>query len=163
MAKDIKLVTSEYRPCWVQGKRAVFHRWTDSARPVKARGMEQEENAERYQLHSVHGLVEFEDGSMERVWPSAIQFATLPECWPSEEEWTAMEEADMPMPWKIDEGNEAEPLQENRAVRKDCNTCRRNPVVCDPTPGCKGKCKIDGCVCRWCEDYSKWEPAEGKA
>ena len=93
---DMTLRTAEYRPCYVNGRRALFHRWTDSARPVKARGMEEEENAERYQLHSVHGLVEYEDGTMERVWPSAIQFADGG--YFDDYAWT--------LPWKYDEGEQ---------------------------------------------------------
>ena len=78
MATDKDNVTaggSEYRPCWVHSRRALFHRWVDSARPVKGKGMEDTEPAPRYQLHSVHALVEFEDGTLLRVWPQEIQFA----------------------------------------------------------------------------------------
>lgn len=62
------------RPCYVDGKRAMFHRWVDNARPVKPRGQETDD-AENYQLYTVHALVEYEDGTMERVWPSHIRFA----------------------------------------------------------------------------------------
>lgn len=66
--------SGEYRPCMVNGRRALFHRWTDSARPVKPRGLEAEEKAQRFQVWSVHGIVEYEDGTVARVWPSDIQF-----------------------------------------------------------------------------------------
>lgn len=69
------ITTGEMRPCWVRGRRAFFHRWTDSARPVVPHGMTQEETNERYQVWSVHALVEFEDGKVERVWPYEVQFA----------------------------------------------------------------------------------------
>lgn len=71
--------TPEYRPCWVNNRKALFHRWVDSARPVKPKGMEDEETTDRYQLYNVHGLVEFEDGTMARVWPQDIQFADIRE------------------------------------------------------------------------------------
>jgi hypothetical protein len=58
----------------VNGRRAFFHRWADSARPVVPRGMEEDETGPRYQLYSVHGIVEFEDGTVQRVWPSDIRF-----------------------------------------------------------------------------------------
>ena len=67
-------INFERRPCWVKGKKALFHRWVDSARPVKPRGLEDTETMARYQVAHVHGLVEFEDGTLERVWPQDIQF-----------------------------------------------------------------------------------------
>lgn len=30
----ITMTTIEWRPCWVNGRRAIFHRWSDSAMPV---------------------------------------------------------------------------------------------------------------------------------
>ena len=81
----ITITTCEGRPCWVKGRRAIFHRWTDSARPVKPANNDQETD-ERMQKWSVHGLVEYEDGTVEREWPSAIRFADSAEkfdaiCW----------------------------------------------------------------------------------
>lgn len=72
--REIK-VTMGRRPCMVNGRRAFFHRWSDSARPVTPRDMEEDElYGPRYQLHSVHGIVEYEDGTVQRVWPSDIRF-----------------------------------------------------------------------------------------
>lgn len=65
------------RPCYVQSRKALFHLWVHSARPVKPRGMEEDETAERYQLSATHGLVEFEDGTLARVWPQDIQFVDI--------------------------------------------------------------------------------------
>lgn len=81
----IVMTTCEGRPCWVKGRRAIFHRWTDSARPVKPASNDQDTD-ERMQKWSVHGLVEYEDGTVEREWPSAIRFADSAEkfagiCW----------------------------------------------------------------------------------
>lgn len=74
MAFNEITITAQTRPCWAKGRRAMFHRWTDSARPALPRGVTVEENAERFQIWSVHGLVEYEDGTVERVWPNEIQF-----------------------------------------------------------------------------------------
>lgn len=73
------IIAPELRPCWVKGRRALFHRWTDSARPVVPRGLPELETADlRYQLWNVHGVVEYEDGTLGRVWPYEIQFAENP-------------------------------------------------------------------------------------
>ena len=78
------------RPCWVKGRRAIWHRWTDSARPVKPWGLEDDEDADRFQTWNVHGLVEYEDGTVARVWPNEIRFADGGDfsdyCWESMEE-----------------------------------------------------------------------------
>jgi len=63
------------RPCWVHGKKAFFHRWASSARPILPRGVEPDENAQHYQLSLTHAIVEYEDGSVERVWPQDVKFA----------------------------------------------------------------------------------------
>lgn len=81
---------AERRPCMVNGRRAMFHRWADSARPVTPRDLEEEEMyGPRYQLYSVHGIVEFEDGTVQRVWPSDIRFIDGGDfadyVWPEEE------------------------------------------------------------------------------
>lgn len=62
------------RPCIVDGQKALFHRWTDSAGPKTPRGLEAETDT-AYQRWNVHGIVEFENGVITRVWPSEIQFA----------------------------------------------------------------------------------------
>lgn len=67
-------IKQELRPCMVNGRRALFHRWADSARPVAPLGVEVDETTQRYQLHNVHGIVEYADGTVARVWPSDIQF-----------------------------------------------------------------------------------------
>lgn len=67
-------VKQELRPCMVNGRRALFHRWADGARPVTPRGVEADETTQRYQLYNVHGIVEYEDGEVARVWPSDIRF-----------------------------------------------------------------------------------------
>lgn len=65
---------NEYRPCWVRGKKALFHRWANSARPALPKGQEPSENARYYQFRSTQALVEFADGTVELVYPQAVRF-----------------------------------------------------------------------------------------
>lgn len=73
--KVVMMQENEYRPCYVAGRKALFHRWANTARPVLPRGVEPDENARYFQQRTTHGIVEFEDGTVERVWPQDIQFA----------------------------------------------------------------------------------------
>ena len=65
----------EYRPCYVFGRRALFHRWANVARPQLPKGQEPSENARYFQFRGTYGVVEFEDGTVDTVWPRDIQFA----------------------------------------------------------------------------------------
>lgn len=66
----------EYRPCYVNGRRALFHRWVNTANPVLPKGVSpDDERARFFQHRSTAGLVEYEDGTLERVWPQEIRFA----------------------------------------------------------------------------------------
>lgn len=69
------IVTDTRRPCWVHGKKALFHQWCSSARPVLPRGVEPDEKTPHYQLSLTHAIVEHEDGTVERVWPQDVKFA----------------------------------------------------------------------------------------
>ena len=74
----------EYRPCWVNGRRAIFHRWVNSARPQLPRGQEPNENSRYYQYRATHAIVEYEDGTIATIWPTELIFAdggTFRECW----------------------------------------------------------------------------------
>ena len=66
---------SEYRPCYVNGRRGLFHRWANIARPQLPKGQEPGENARYFQYRNTHAIVEFEDGTVELVWPRDIKFA----------------------------------------------------------------------------------------
>lgn len=151
----ITLSTCEGRPCWVRGRRAIFHRWTDSARPVKPVSNDQDTD-ERLQKWSVHGLVEYEDGHMEREWPNSIRFADSREYFDS-------------MPWEEMEARRdemddqhVERIQEETVEKNpDCATCAHN----DPTTWMEQcgameydciNCTAD-CICKTCENSSKWE------
>lgn len=67
-------ITDTRRPCWARGRRALFHRWVASAHPVLPRGEEPGENARYYQFRNVTALVEYEDGTVARIFPDNIQF-----------------------------------------------------------------------------------------
>lgn len=66
---------NEYRPCYVNGRKALFHRWINSTPAQLPKGQEPNENSRYFQFRCTHGLVEFEDGTMDQVWPYAIKFA----------------------------------------------------------------------------------------
>lgn len=71
----IQAQEAEYRPCYVNGRRALFHRWVNTANPSLPRGVEATDEKARYFQHrSTHALVEYEDGFMARVWPQDIRF-----------------------------------------------------------------------------------------
>lgn len=65
---------NEYRPCWVYGKKALFHRWANDARPTLPGNQQPTENARFYQFRSSKAIVEFEDGTVARVWPNEVKF-----------------------------------------------------------------------------------------
>lgn len=86
---------NEYRPCWVRGKRALFHRWANSARPSLPKGQEPSENARYFQYRNTQAIVEFENGAVELVYPQQVHFVDgghfKDYTWPEEEESDGME------------------------------------------------------------------------
>ena len=167
---NIKITTCEGRPCWVNGRRAIFHRWTDSARPVK-QAVTNEDGVEHFQKYSVHGLVEYEDGTMEREWPNVIQFA---DSWEHFQQfnWAAMEHHRDSMTREgveiADETAQDLPPVNIEAVELSpyCDNCAyENPLLW--ADQCKGSgyscpdCTATGCICKHCEDGDKWEPKGG--
>lgn len=74
-AQEVTILENEYRPCYVNGKKALFHRWVNTARPQLPKGQEPGENARYFQFRSTQAIVEYEDGTVDRVWPQDIQFA----------------------------------------------------------------------------------------
>lgn len=66
----------EYRPCYAKGKKALFHRWANTANPITPRGVDpSDERARFFQYRATQAVVEYEDGTVERVWPQDIRFA----------------------------------------------------------------------------------------
>lgn len=69
---DMKIVSNEYRPCIVNEKRALFHRWIDIAYTVGAEMTVWGKAAG--QVKDTLGIVEYEDGTVNTVKPGEIQF-----------------------------------------------------------------------------------------
>lgn len=69
----ISFSNSEYRPCIVNGKKAVFHRWHEFCNVVEA-GIAIGSHPAG-QIKYTLGTVEFEDGTIEEVAPHKIKFA----------------------------------------------------------------------------------------
>lgn len=63
---------TEYRPCLVKKRRALFHRWEDRAETVGQSMLKGGPPAG--QLWTVFGIVEYEDGTVEEVYPHEIKF-----------------------------------------------------------------------------------------
>lgn len=73
---SIQTQENEYRPCYVNGRKALFHRWVNTANPALPKGMDpNDERAKFFQHRSTTGLVEYADGTLARVWPQEIRFA----------------------------------------------------------------------------------------
>lgn len=82
----------EPRPCWVYGRRkALFHRWANTAHAQLPKGIDPE-HVRYYQYRSTCAIVEYEDGTVDRVWPQDLQFADGGKF--SEFEWLPREQED---------------------------------------------------------------------
>lgn len=68
----ITFATAEYRPCLVNGRKAIFHRWADKAEIVGESPLLGGHAAG--QIWGVFGIVENEDGYIAEVYPSRIKF-----------------------------------------------------------------------------------------
>ncbi len=148
-------ITAKTRPCWVNGRRAIFHRWTDNARPAKARAQENDPEAGYFQLYSVHALVEFEDGKMVRVWPNEVRFADGGEF--AAYDWERMEEKRDELPYTISDLESYPPDKIPQAMRT-CMNCGVAVPRCDLE--CT-TCQRDSCRCRNCSDNDLWIPQGG--
>jgi hypothetical protein len=172
-AIDGKVIVTncEGRPCWVDGCRAIFHRWTDSARPARNRKQDDQESQELpLQIYNVHGLVEYEDGRMEREWPNKIRFADSAEKF-AKFDWDTMEARRDMLPWADPEPAEettdqGEPQEDQQAAEiwEQCETCAHgseNEEFCKLAEyNCKA-CTVRGCYCKRCRDFDRWEAKEG--
>jgi len=65
ITNTVTIYTSEYRPCLIKDKKALFHRWEDHS--VIGGIIEG-------QTRSTYGIVEFESGEVKRVYPNNITF-----------------------------------------------------------------------------------------
>lgn len=75
VANAVVQTTDTRRPCYVDGKRALFHAWANTARPAMPRGADPDTNPDYFQLSHLHAVVEYEDGTVARVWPQHVKFA----------------------------------------------------------------------------------------
>jgi hypothetical protein len=116
--------------------------------------MEEDENAERYQLHSVHALVEYEDGTMSRVWPTSVQFADSEQYF-TEYDWDAMEAQRDALPWV-----DPEPAEETPRNCMNCGYINPNANHCYNIDHKCSACEVDACRCKKCKDFDQWEPKE---
>lgn len=70
----IKNLTSEYRPCYVEGKKALFHRWEEFSKIVAPSPMIGGHAGG--QITETFAIVEYEDGTIQEVQPNRIKFVT---------------------------------------------------------------------------------------
>lgn len=86
-------VDIEYRPCYANGRMALFHRWVNTANPALPKGVDaSNEKARFFQHRSTTALIEYADGTMDRVWPQDIRFADGGRF--KEYEWKTLEQLD---------------------------------------------------------------------
>lgn len=73
MESTITVKTSEYRPCFVKDRRALFHRWEDNSEIYAPSLMVggHDGGVVKYTL----AIIEYEDGHVERVKPEDVRFA----------------------------------------------------------------------------------------
>lgn len=82
-------IEEKLRPCYANGKKALFHRWRDAANTHGASPFVGGYPAGQY--WSVCGIVELESGQIIQVEPAGIQFIDTQErmdgiAWPEPEE-----------------------------------------------------------------------------
>lgn len=70
--KDILITTSEYRPCYVGDRKALFHKWGYSQRVVPPSLLKGGHSGGT--ISTTYGIVEYEDGKVAEVYPSDIRF-----------------------------------------------------------------------------------------
>lgn len=92
MNDTINITNSEYRPCYVDGRKALFHRWKDKESIVLKFNIitnyhERTKVLREYyeskivpsmcdivKIKNVLGIVELEDGTIDEVEPTSIRF-----------------------------------------------------------------------------------------
>lgn len=68
----ITTTTAEYRPCYANGKKALFHRWTEEAGVLPPSIMKGGHSGG--QIRTAFAIVEYEDGTIALVLPQKIRF-----------------------------------------------------------------------------------------
>ena len=82
LESTITLRSGEYRPCFVDGKKALFHGWVDENNlvPISPIGGEQKVGGPLLLCKSekeTYGLVELESGEIITVFPKFIKFIPM--------------------------------------------------------------------------------------
>lgn len=72
MVGEILVKTGERRPCFVNGKQALFHRWSDESYIVPPSLLKGGHGGGT--IRETVAIVEYEDGSVERAALSAVRF-----------------------------------------------------------------------------------------
>lgn len=73
MSNEITIKTIDYRPCYVNGDKGLFHKWAEKAKPIPPSMLISEDKGGQV-WHTV-GIVELEDGRIIEVYPEKIRFA----------------------------------------------------------------------------------------
>lgn len=68
----ITITGAEYRPCYVDGKKALFHRWVDCRKIVEPSVLKGGHGGGV--IARTFGIVEYADGTVAEVAPSTIRF-----------------------------------------------------------------------------------------
>ena len=72
MTSEVTISSIAYRPCEVNGKNALFHKWADYAQPIAPSAAIGGHPGG--QIAYTCGIVEYEDGRIKEVLPGKIRF-----------------------------------------------------------------------------------------
>ncbi len=73
MNNEIIVKTIDYRPCYVNGEKALFHKWCEYAKPLPpSMSIIGDKGG---QLWYTVGIIETESGEIKEVQPTSIKFA----------------------------------------------------------------------------------------
>lgn len=67
------VIKAEKRPCYVEGKKAIFHKWSERAAAINESPMIGGHHGGFIKWTA--GIVEYEDGTVDEVDPGKIRFA----------------------------------------------------------------------------------------
>lgn len=73
MSNEIVIKTIDYRPCYVNKRKALFHKWAEEAYPVPPSYILP--NDKGGQKTYAVGIIEYENGTVAEVEPNCITFA----------------------------------------------------------------------------------------
>lgn len=129
LSETITIKTTEYRPCLVDGKKALFHRWSVKAEVVGESPLRGGHSGG--QLMGTLGIVEFEDGTVGEYYPNRIKFLDSKNLF-SELAWDSKDESKF---FKCDCGYEFRANSDNYLIERigdrkmalaNCPKCHSN-------------------------------------